>query len=134
MIGDCYSIGFGVERNISHALSWYEKAAQAGSVEAAEAFLRVAGPELAFEHLGALVYCQWLCRALLSAFDQEMDESMGRPRYSRQILRLQHLLCTNPELARVALEQAFENFIVMKDLTLRQISNDTTAGIEASAE
>jgi hypothetical protein len=49
-------------------------------------------------------------------------------------LRLEHLLCTNPELARVALEEALKNFVAMKDPTLGEIFDDTTAPIAASAE
>lgn len=134
MVGDCYSVGFGVEQNISEALSWYERAAQAGSVDATETFLRIAEPESADEHLGAPVYCQWLCRVLLSAFDQGNYESMKRSKYSRQLLSLEHLLCSMPELARVALEEAFANFVAMKDPTLRKVFDDTTVPIVASTE
>jgi TPR repeat protein len=133
MVGDCYSTGFGVERNISEALSWYERAARAGSVEAAEAFLRVLGPKSARERLPASLYCQWLCRVLLSAFEEEND-GMKRQTYSGPISRLRHLLCAHPEFSSFALENAVENFLKMKDVTPSEMFYDTTVRITASAE
>jgi TPR repeat protein len=134
MVGDCYSIGFGIEQNIHQALSWYEKAAHAGSVEATESFLRVAGPEFASESLGTPVYCQWLCRVLLSAFNQHRDGSTERADCSTAICRLQGLLCTNPEVARIPLEKALEKFISTKDFVVPEVIDDTTTQTEARLE
>jgi TPR repeat protein len=133
MVGDCHSTGFGVKRNISEAVSWYERAARAGSVEAAEAFLRVLGLKSARKRLPEPLYCQWLCQVLLSAFEAEND-GIKRQTGLEPIPRLQHLLCAHPEFSRCALENSFEHFLNTRYVALNDMSYETTVRTAASAE
>jgi hypothetical protein len=132
MVGDCYSIGFGVQQNVSQALLWYEKAANNGNVEAAEAFLRVLGPTASLAHLGENSYCQWLGQVLLSVFGQGPDEYGASSSLQGPLARLAELFWAKPELARVPLERAFETFINTERIStpVMSITDSTTIKME----
>ena len=131
IVGDCYNIGFGCEPDVQLSLEWYERAANAGNIEAIEAFIHTCGKDGALRHLGEEKYCQWLSQVLLSPFKLASEATPPTSSFSRSHDRLERLLLKAPKISIPALEIAFQEYSVNRTRALR-LSNNNEQGVNPS--